>query len=641
VRCVPANRRPGGGSNKPDCAGSAGPQRPVAFDRPRGLTPALLDILARFSTTPQRRLGIIPTPCEIKELGRPLRATEAAILLCEDEAARHVADHLRSFLFGLGVKQAPIVATTQAAERYSLVIALGDPISDPRLAEYWQACCGSPKPDMSHLGPQGYELITCRKGGRGFALICGSSDRGLAHGSATFRQLLFMRGKQLLLRQAHIADRPSFELRGVVEGFYGPPWSHAQRLRIVNFLGDYKMGVYVYAPKEEALHRQRWREPYPQRQLREFRQLAQAARASGVRFFYAISPGLSIRYSCRRDFAALCQKLESLRGVGVRDFGLFLDDIPPELQYKADRERFGSIADAQSALANRLLDHLRRRESEVMLLFCPTEYTGAKGSGYLDALGQKLSPDIAVLWTGQEVCSPCIEADHARGFGAAVRRKPLICDNYPVNDYDRRRLFLGPLLNRSADLSEAAGGLLSNPMNEAEASRIALLTIADYTWNSHAYEPLPSWRAAVMHVGGPCACSDLERFAEQNMGSFLDGRESPSLSAAISELWKEWPSGKWRDAALRLDGEFRRLRDVARRLPNRLASEPLLSELEPYLCRLKELARLGQAAVAALRNEERGRQRLANMLQAARKDTHRICGEIIQTFAAKVQEIKR
>jgi hyaluronoglucosaminidase len=567
--------------------------------------------------------------------------TEAAILLCEDEAARHVADRLRSFLFGVGVKQAPIVATTQAAGRYSLVIALGDPSNDPRLAEYWQACSGSAKPDISSLGPQGYALITCRKGGRGFALICGSSEKGLAHGSATFRQLLFMRGKQLLLRQVQIADRPGFDLRGVAEWFYGPPWSHAQRLRVLSFEGDYKLDLHVYGPKEEPLHRQRWREPYPQRQLREFRQLAQAARASGVRFFYAISPGLSICYSSRRDFAALCQKLESLRGVGVRDFGLFLDDIPPELQYKADRERFGSIADAQSALANRLLDHLRRRESEVTLLFCPTEYTGAKGSGYLDALGQKLSPDIAVLWTGQEVCSPCIEADHARGFGAAVRRKPLICDNYPVNDYDRRRLFLGPLLNRSADLSEAAGGLLSNPMNEAEASRIALLTIADYTWNPHAYEPLPSWRAAVMHVGGPRACSDLESFAQQNMSSFLDGRESPSLWAAINELWKEWPSGKWREAALRLDGEFRRLGDIARRLPNRLAGEPLLSDLEPYLGRLKELARLGQAAVAALRNEERGRQRLANMLQATRKDACKVCGEIIQTFAAKVQEMKR
>lgn len=30
--------------------------------------------------------------------------------------------------------------------------------------------------------------------------------------------------------------KPSFKIRGVIEGFYGKPWTHEQRLRGLNFL---------------------------------------------------------------------------------------------------------------------------------------------------------------------------------------------------------------------------------------------------------------------------------------------------------------------------------------------------------------------------------------------------------------------
>jgi hypothetical protein len=144
-----------------------------------------------------------------------------------------------------------------------------------------------------------------------------------------------------------------------------------------------------------------------------------------------------------------------------------------------------------------------------------------------------------------------------------------------------------------------------------------------------------------MHLGGTTAYRALEFFAQQNMSSFLSPEESPALSAAIDDLWKEWPSGKWRAAAGRVEEQLRRLRNLAGALPKRFAGDPLLSDLEPYLSRLKELACLGQAAVTALRNGERCTQRLAKMLQAARKDTHKICGEIIQTFSARVQELTK
>ena len=48
---------------------------------------------------------------------------------------------------------------------------------------------------------------------------------------------------------AVITDYPSFAERGVVEGFYGTPWTHQDRLDILRFEGAHALNVYYYAPK--------------------------------------------------------------------------------------------------------------------------------------------------------------------------------------------------------------------------------------------------------------------------------------------------------------------------------------------------------------------------------------------------------
>jgi len=63
--------------------------------------------------------------------------------------------------------------------------------------------------------------------------------------------------------QDHHADRASFQYLGVIEGFYGPPWSHQDRLDILAFMEEVGLADYVYAPKDDPYHRARWRDPYP------------------------------------------------------------------------------------------------------------------------------------------------------------------------------------------------------------------------------------------------------------------------------------------------------------------------------------------------------------------------------------------
>ena len=42
---------------------------------------------------------------------------------------------------------------------------------------------------------------------------------------------------------------------GVVEGFYGRPWTEAERRMMLHFLGEHGMNLYVYAPKDDPYHR--------------------------------------------------------------------------------------------------------------------------------------------------------------------------------------------------------------------------------------------------------------------------------------------------------------------------------------------------------------------------------------------------
>ena len=51
---------------------------------------------------------------------------------------------------------------------------------------------------------------------------------------------------------------PAFAERGIVEGFYGRPWTHEQRLDMIRFIGERGMNRFVYAPKDDPLMRREW-----------------------------------------------------------------------------------------------------------------------------------------------------------------------------------------------------------------------------------------------------------------------------------------------------------------------------------------------------------------------------------------------
>src|SRR5262249_31862588 len=124
-------------------------------------------------------------------------------------------------------------------------------------------------------------------------------------------------------------------------------------------------------------------------------------------------------------------------------------------------------------------------------------------TAYLESLADELPPEVDVMWTGPTVCSPVIRAADARAWASSLAgRRPLLWDNYPVNDGTMvRSLHLGPYRGRTADLTDELDGVLCNPMLQAYASQVPLATAAAYLCDPEEYDPDASWSRAIPVVG--------------------------------------------------------------------------------------------------------------------------------------------
>ncbi|HZW99107.1 MAG TPA: protein O-GlcNAcase [Trueperaceae bacterium] len=333
----------------------------------------------------------------------------------------------------------------------------------------------------------------------------------------------------------------AFEVQGVVEGFYGAAYTQAEREDMLRFLGAHGYDTYYYGPKNDRQHRARWREHYGDQALADFASSVRVASHAGIDFVYTLSPGLDVRYSSDEDSFAIREKLTSLMRVGVRSFGLFLDDINPTFRHRDDGKVFGSFAHAQAQLCNEVLDWLKQERTDASLVMCPTAYHGAPPFGdYLHELGERLSPEIDVFYTGTEVCSTTIGAHEVDEFSRALGRKPLIWDNYPVNDGGMSsELHVEPIRGRAPELAGKVKGFAVNPMNQAEASKVTLHTFAAYFADPVGYDADAEWSAAIAAVAGAEHAGAFEAFARTCRHGVLVSEPAPELARLSADALAE------------------------------------------------------------------------------------------------------
>lgn len=483
---------------------------------------------------------------------------------------------------------------------------------------------GAPSP--AGLPSGGYVLASGREDGRTLLALSGADRAGTFYAAQTLRQLVTRTVPEVTVR-----DWPTARLRGVIEGFYGTPWSHTERLNQLDFYGRTKQNVYVYSPKDDPYLRARWRDAYPPAELARLAELAGRADANHVRFTYALSPGLSVCYSSDADIEALTRKLDSLYAIGVRSFAIPLDDISyTKWNCPADEREFGTGGAAAGTAQAHLLNRVWRDFSATHpglepLEMVPTEYSDLADSPYKKALREKLDPSVVVEWTGVGVIAPTITADQVTKAREVYGRPILVWDNYPVNDYVTSRLLLGPYTGREPGVAKAAAGVTANPMVQGEASRIALFTSAAYLWNPDAYDPKAAFLASVRDLAGPDAAKWLRIFAENNYSSQLDATESPTLSALIAAFRKAYDedSGLDRSAAA-LRSYFADMAATPGALRTRLDNPGFLQETSAWLDKLGRYGAAGQTAVDLLLAGKRGDSEAVttywNRLRAQRKE---------------------
>ena len=272
-------------------------------------------------------------------------------------------------------------------------------------------------------------------------VMVGRDAEGLYYAEQTLNQLLERGGSVL---ETEIRDWPSVECRGAIEGFYGNPWSHQDRLRQFQFYGRNKMNMYVYGPKDDPYHRRHWREPYPAKEAKQLGELVKEAKRNHVQFVWAVHPGLDIKWN-RQDSLAIVKKLESVYSLGVRTFAVFFDDISGE----------GTQADKQAGLMNYITMKFVWKHKDVKpLIICPTQYNKGWSHGdYLNTLGFLMYPEIRIMWTGNSVVD-MIEKNDMEWINGQINRKAFIWLNYPVNDYCQSRILMGKTYGNGKDIAD-------------------------------------------------------------------------------------------------------------------------------------------------------------------------------------------
>ncbi|MBP2330360.1 hyaluronoglucosaminidase [Kibdelosporangium banguiense] len=485
---------------------------------------------------------VTPAPQDIRRSGPDIvvgSQVEVVATAATDPAALSLLD---SVLRQQGVRSVNVRANASGST--PLTIHLG-PADRPDIASALGRTLVPQHPEGSAIA------VTSRHGSLvGTVALGGTDPAGQYYAVQTLRQLFVGSPYRRHIAGVTISDYPAMPLRGTIEGFYGSPWTHQERLDQLAFYGDVKANTYIYAPKDDPYHRDRWRDPYPQAKLAELDQLVDVAASHHVRFTYAISPGTSICYSSQSDRAALTRKLQAMYDLGVRAFSIPLDDISyTRWNCTADQTTYGSPGRAAAARAQvSLLNDVQRNflathPGSYPLQMVPTEYGDLTDTAYKQVIRTTLDPAVLVMWTGTDVIPPSITVAQARSASQLFGRNVFVWDNYPVNDYAQAagRLLLAPYDHREAGLSDHLAGIVANPMNQAAASKVAIFTMADFMWNDRAYNRDVSWTQAAKYLSAANPDALLLFFDLNHLAPTFGPQpwqpQAPALRALVDSFW--------------------------------------------------------------------------------------------------------
>ena len=421
-------------------------------------------------------------------------------------------------------------------------------------------------------------------------------QRSVFYAVQTILQLIHQAKKDKYLPVGTIIDYPDVAYRGTVEGFYGEPWTHEDRLSQFHFYGKMKLNTYIYGPKDDPYHSSpNWRKAYPPAEAGKIKELVREAANNQVDFVWAIHPGKDIQWN-QKDSMAVLQKFEWMYELGVRRFAVFFDDI----------SGVGTDAVKQAGLLNYIQHNfIRTKKDAGALIMCPTEYnkswSNQKPGTYLDILGEQLDPAIHIMWTGNSVVDD-ITKEGLEWVNKRIRRPAFVWWNFPVSDYVRDHLLMGPAYGLETNAATDMSGFVSNPMDKAEASKVAIFGVALYSWNMKSYQPKQAWNAANKMIM-PEASAAFQLFTTHNIDPGFNyhryrREESADIKPTIDSFLNAYKRGNYiASLATVIKKEFQQISRTPAIIQTRSTNQRLVQQLSPWLIQFEWL---GKAGVRAL-----------------------------------------
>ena len=367
--------------------------------------------------------------------------------------------------------------------------------------------------------------------------------------------------------------------KGVIEGFYGIPWSFDEKMSMIEFLSEIGMDQYIYAPKDDPYHNQKWRVPYPEEELEKIKGLADLSREKNIEFTWAIHPGQNPFDfdSYDEEISKIFAKYRQMMGAGVRSFGLCLDDIDKNLAYEKRSDHIKLVRD--------LADFVER-EMGNQLYFVHPWYNDAwidqKGYEYEGLL--KDIKNVNLMWTGSQVVDP-INHKSNEEFFKRTGKKPYIWFNWPVNDYKPDKIFMESFeFYDSREIN--FDGFYLNPMNQAEASKIAIYQANEYLKNPLAYKAGDALKKAIEFLE-PKASGALIKIAPSFYGSLVYERTEDKQFTEDMEIKKAFEEKNTEKLKNLLEDKISAIENYR----TNHANEDLYREIKPFVESLNYLAK--------------------------------------------------
>ena len=459
------------------------------------------------------------------------------------------------------------------------------------------------------------------KGNAATIVILGENTDATFCGLASLEQMLDE--QQTKLPCVTIYDYADVKNRGVIEGYYGVPYSEEVTEDLFRFMARYKMNSYMYGAKSDPYHSQYWEKPYPQTITPEQKKigmmtqymmgnLAKVATANKVNFIWAIHPGTAFFNTESDDVLnKIMEKYESMYKLGMRQFGVFVDDcgVPEDsaslsigaqrltaLQQLVDKKwNYKGAAPADTVKPLNYVPQLYAyswvSKEKAGRFFRALSATPQKTVIYITgrniwSVPNNEDPDIVSKWIGREV-----------GWWW----------NYPCNDNDMDKLFVSGMydnfrdekhIDNDAKMPDSLGvkTLISNPMQQGAASKIALFSIGDYAWNNAAFNEPKSFEAAVPAVVG-------KDYAEAyfTVRPYLRHYDYDSPWPTLEQMRKLATACKKLKALANSDNEGARL---------------FYNDIEPWLTKVNDMA---DCAIVLLTKDSQTKEAVNNAIETVKK----------------------